>query len=376
MRETALLIIAILLVSSSLFFQNIFASSSFARQELIDNAEDWRDENSKLLEGDDYTDLIAITYLSNGKNFNATMWLSGIFFAKPPRDMVKYGILIDADANSKTGLFGFDYATEISWDGKSWTKTFEERIRYNYVRPLNTEKNFANFYDIGDKTVRLSFDLESIGSPEQYSVVFYTSEDKEIDGTVKTLNDISALVNIPPPEFFIATLPESIILKQGEEQRIQVQVKSTTGFQPQVNFIALPISDITLNFTSNELLVPSFGVTSMPVDIIASENAVPGTRMLIIKANATFPLDKILREDESDQAKFLLLEEDVVIEKAVPVTVVIEEFTSEDAVVEFIDRYQVLIYSVATLLTGGVLFGLKDRISEFFKNRKQQKLIC
>ncbi|MDP3779617.1 MAG: hypothetical protein Q8Q69_00290, partial [Nitrosopumilaceae archaeon] len=75
MRETALLIMAILLVSSSLFFQNIFASSSFARQELIDNAEDWRDENSKLLEGDDYTDLIAITYLSDGKNFNVTMWL-------------------------------------------------------------------------------------------------------------------------------------------------------------------------------------------------------------------------------------------------------------------------------------------------------------
>jgi len=364
---------AILLVSSSLFFQNVFASSSFARQELIDNVEDWRDENSKWHDGDAYTDLNTITYLSNGKSFNATFWLTGTFFAKPPRDMVKYGILIDADANSKTGLFGFDYATEISWDGKSWTKTFEERTRYNYVRILNIEKNFTGFYDTMGKTVRLSFDLESIGSPEQYSVAFYTSEDKEIDGTVKTLNDISALVNIPPPEFFIATLPESIILKQGEEKRIQIQVRSTTGFQPQVNFAALSINDITLNFTSNELLVPSFGVTSMPVDIIASENAVPGTRMLIIKANATFPLDKILREDKSDQPKFLMLEEDFVIEKAVPVTVVIEEFTREDAFIEFVDKWQVLIYSLATLGTGGVLFGLKDHISKFFKNRKEKQ---
>ncbi|MBM3910422.1 MAG: hypothetical protein FJ356_02090 [Thaumarchaeota archaeon] len=365
---------AVLLVSSSLFSQNVFASGSFTRQELIDNAEDWRDENSKWYEGDAYTDLNTITYLSDGKNFNATFWLTGTFFAKPPRDMVKYGILIDADANSKTGLFGFDYSTEIKWDGSSWTKTFEERTRYNFVRILNIEKNFTDFYDVGGKTVRLSFDLESIGSPEQYSVVFYTSEDKEIDGAIKTLNDVSALANIPPPEFFITTLPESIILKQGEEKRIQVQVKSTTGFQPQVNFIALPISDITLNFTSNELLVPSFGVTSMPIDIIASEKAEPGTRMLIIKANATFPLDKILREDESDPTKFLHLEEDFVIEKAIPVTVVIEEFTSEDAVVEFVDKWQVLIYSLATLGTGGVLFGLKDRISKFFKSRKQQKI--
>lgn len=364
---------AILLVPSLFFFQNIFASSSFARQELIDNVEDWRDENSKLVEGDDYTDLNAVTYLSDGKSFNATFWFTGTFFAKPPRDMVKYGILIDADANSKTGLFGFDYATELTWDGTSWTRTFEERTRYNYVRVLNTEKNFTDFYDTMGKTVRLSFDLSSIGSPEQYSVAFYTTEDKEVDGSIKTLNDVSALVNIPPPEFFIATLPESIILKQGEEKRIQVQVKSTTGFQPQVTFATLTLNDMMLNFTSNELLVPSFGVASMPVDIKASENAIPGTRMLVIKANATFPLDKILREDKT-QEKFLLLEEDFVIEKAVPVTVVIEEFTAEDAFAEFTDKWQVLIYSLATLGTGGVLFGFKDRISRFFQSRKQQKI--
>ena len=62
-----------------------------------------------------YTDIKAVDYISDGKTLNATFWLaSGLknsslaTFSQPFRK-VSYGILIDADSNTKTGYNGADY---------------------------------------------------------------------------------------------------------------------------------------------------------------------------------------------------------------------------------------------------------------------------
>ena len=100
-------------------------SPSFSRQEVGDGERDGINING--LAGtqrvDDYkdmldnsTDIMKITYLSDAKNLNASLWLGGNFTkdpaAKGAQAMV-YGILVDVDSNPRTGFQGVDYQLEV-----------------------------------------------------------------------------------------------------------------------------------------------------------------------------------------------------------------------------------------------------------------------
>lgn len=359
MKTKLLLSITIISFILLLVLQDTFGSTSFPRQEILDDVLDWRDGKSNLIGegGDTFTDIETITYLTDGKIFNATLWLTGPPKENPRRDMVTYGILIDADSNNKTGLYGFDYSTEILWDGSIWSKVVKERTRFNEIRILSEEKNFTNFFD-GGTTVDLSFDLTMMGSPVQYSLAFYTAEITEIGNSKKTIYDFSSLVNIPPPEFFVSTLPESIVLRQDESKLIQVEVKSTTGFQPKVGIDLEPIDNITLNLISSELNIPPFGIATTPVNIKAKKTAELGPHTLFIKATATFPLDQITRTDESDKDIVIKLEEKFVVEKIATVTVeIIPAATVEENFLDFVQRWEIPITIFVLLISsGGVLF--------------------
>ena len=122
-------IIAIVLVLSPLsspffslnpFYEEAVASSSaFELQEITNENRQWvqtygnNDENLKS----NYTDILAVNYISDGKNLNVTMWLASGFESNstsPPEynqpfRKISYGMLIDADSNTKTGYNGADY---------------------------------------------------------------------------------------------------------------------------------------------------------------------------------------------------------------------------------------------------------------------------
>jgi len=64
---------------------------------------------------DNSSDIQRITYSSNGKILNATLWLNGPIHATPSNygaNTVVYGVLIDIDNNPTTGKFGVDYQKE------------------------------------------------------------------------------------------------------------------------------------------------------------------------------------------------------------------------------------------------------------------------
>lgn len=65
-----------------------------------------------------FTDLLAVNYLSDGKTLNTTFWLASGFGNSSslstytydqPFKKISYGMLIDADSNTKTGYNGADY---------------------------------------------------------------------------------------------------------------------------------------------------------------------------------------------------------------------------------------------------------------------------
>jgi hypothetical protein len=78
--------------------------------------------------GSPYTNITSITYSSNGKFLNATLWLSSLkgltlLHGKPSARLIDYGVMIDSDLNPTTGLEGIDYILDIQWNNTSQTWT-------------------------------------------------------------------------------------------------------------------------------------------------------------------------------------------------------------------------------------------------------------
>ncbi len=99
-------------------FHKVNASSpSFELQQLINENHRWIQTygNSDAHLKSNYTDILAVDYISNGKTLNATFWLISGFdnssdsIYNQPFRKITYGMLIDVDSNTKTGYNGADY---------------------------------------------------------------------------------------------------------------------------------------------------------------------------------------------------------------------------------------------------------------------------
>jgi len=109
-------------------------SLSFSRHEVGDDERDGINIDGTVgsQTTDDYkdpldnsTDILKITYLSDAKNLNASLWLGGNFTNDPAvggAQAMVYGMLLDVDSNPKTGFQGVDYQLEVQWMNsfKTW----------------------------------------------------------------------------------------------------------------------------------------------------------------------------------------------------------------------------------------------------------------
>jgi len=59
---------------------------------------------------------LTANYFSNGNNLTGILWLSAPFknFLSPDKGKINYGMFIDADLNTATGISGIDLQLEIS----------------------------------------------------------------------------------------------------------------------------------------------------------------------------------------------------------------------------------------------------------------------
>ena len=120
-------IILLLFLSS---FNKTFAapSPSFGFQEITDKRSTWvqtyGNDSTHLRSG--YTNILAVDYLSDGKILNATYWLASnsenASTHNQPYRNISYGMLIDADSNTKTGYNGADYDYYIEAVNGKWSE--------------------------------------------------------------------------------------------------------------------------------------------------------------------------------------------------------------------------------------------------------------
>jgi hypothetical protein len=321
----AIIIAILFLLSYKPILYEVFAiSPSFARQGFEDAASDWSfipkniGSNLALNKTENIVeckmgrqhffspDIVGVNYLSDGKTLNATIWLSSPLeeptLNKPPFFLLgrTYAWLIDINSAYDTNQ-GPDYKVIINWDrlNHRWTRSVQEWsttpgedkiFGSGEFMSLAQENNYTGFFEKGKNYVDLFLNLNEVSSPDQYSMSFYALDYFKTKVGFCTVVDITDLVHIPPPEFIISSSPSSATLRSGEEETIELQLKSTGRLDSHVLFSSNQINDnIETNFIPNQTFVPTSGMANSRLQIKVLENAPTGIYTIPIIANISFP---------------------------------------------------------------------------------------
>jgi hypothetical protein len=166
-------------------------------------------------------------------------------------------MLINADSNTRTGYNGADYDFYIEAINGKWSEyLYQYSSTGNYAligSKTNYTKPFGGSSFIGPGYVRLRLDLSSINYPSRYSILFYSAE------SFKTNEDrtFTSWVDIPPSPLDMLTSPKNITIRQGEEQLIPAEIKSSSGISNEVSnaTLARGHNDIPSKLNPNGLRV-------------------------------------------------------------------------------------------------------------------------
>jgi hypothetical protein len=383
----SLIILITLTIYKPLIHGVLAASPVFTRQETSDYIGDSIPVNrigSNQTKGDyndndtldEYTDIQKITYFSNGTILNATLWLGGGFNENPSINgsnaIVAYGILIDADSDQQTGNEGVDYQVEVQWSNKTqtWNKIIVEYSSPYHNRTLDIKENYGGFFKNNEKYVLLAVNLRDIVYPTEYKVMFYAIT---IHGYLNMKVDLTSWLDIPPSEYSIATLPTPVIVRQGEKKIIGVQLKSTTGFVPNVtNFIPEEdYSSIKLEFINDKLNKSSYGIEPAPFKVEVPKNAQVGQYSVPISANistgSTFPYNKFVHLLDVNLSS--ISTEGHKIAKANLTISVVEPLTVQEQVKDFWSVYGPPI----SLIGAGFAGALATHLFDYLKGRKKAR---
>ncbi|HJU59986.1 MAG TPA: hypothetical protein VJ583_09555, partial [Nitrososphaeraceae archaeon] len=122
------------------------------------------------------TDIQKVTYYSDGKNLNATLWLGNKTITDPAKFgivVLLYGALFDIDKNPATGKFGVDFQHEIQWNNysKKWNNFIIERPSKDYFRTVFSQENYTGIQE-NVNFVLISQDLKHLTLPEYFKVLY------------------------------------------------------------------------------------------------------------------------------------------------------------------------------------------------------------
>ena len=305
-RLTFLFIKLICLILLSSYYPVEVSSASspaFVRQEISDGNDDWWDHvQEKFTTGYNFSNLAAVSYLSDGKFLNATIFLTSKFVEKPIGYVPVYGMMINADSNEDTGWEGYDYFMKVAWDNNAeiWTYTLEEWSTVQIPRILDRDYNYTEFFDNtgNNNYVHLSLDLEKLNLPKRYVVVFfidYVFEKQHLYG----ISDYSNWIRIPPPEFSLTTVPSELTLRQREEEIVEVRLNSSTPiFGAHLVLYTQKVNGLESSVIPKERDIQSDGMITSDLHIQASQKAEAKPYTLQIFANISFPSQFISKEEQ------------------------------------------------------------------------------
>ncbi|MEJ7641517.1 MAG: hypothetical protein WKF36_04905 [Candidatus Nitrosocosmicus sp.] len=299
-------------MSNDTLFISLAQSPSFELQELINenrNGVQTYGNNDTHLKSN-YTDILAVNYISDGQTLNTTIWLASGFnssaFNSTDNQQSKklsYGMLIDADTNTKTGYNGADYDLYVESAGGKISGYLYQLSSTGRYRLLGSKTNFTPSHEdppVGPGYANLDLELSSINSPSEYNILFYAAESHKSN----EVRQFTSYVTIPPPRLQITTSPESVVIRQGEELLIPARIQSTSGFSNDVINITLGVTNgsnmNSNNNDNNNNYSTGQGFNSSELQVNIQRNQPPLIKVAVPQQTPlgiyTVPLEATIRE--------------------------------------------------------------------------------
>jgi hypothetical protein len=402
-----LLVLSLLLLTTIISYaplpiSNVLASSpSFSRQEVGDDERDGINING--LAGtqtvDDYkdpldnsTDILKITYLSDAKNLNASLWLGGNFTKNPAAkgaEAVVYGMLLDVDSNPKTGFQGVDYQLEVQWmnSSKIWNMFLGEypsvdnaslRDPVDYLKILDIKQNYTDFFVDNKPYITLSLPLEDVAFPSKFKAMYYGIV---IYDSSNMVVDLGSWIDIPPANLAISTLPNPIIIRQGEQKNVAVQLKSNDGvmsdvasFSPIENYSKIDIQPNNMDELDggggeppSSNMGPTTFITKVSSDAEIGEYTIP--ILVNMSTGSVFPSEFLRLSNFS----FSVPTKGNVLTIANLTMTVTEPVTLQEQIKEFWSAYGGIISLVGAGFGGGLASYVLDRVKTRKNNNSDNR---
>jgi hypothetical protein len=186
-----LLLLLLLLISFSLFHKAFAASPVFDQvlisdKEITNQRNDWVQTygNDSTHLRSDYTNLLAVDYHSDGKTLDATFWLASNLenasIYSQPLKKIRYGMLIAiVSLPQNSGYNGANYNFYIEEVNGKWSEYLYQLSSTGTHALIESKINYTETFGgptIGPGYVKLRLDLNSINSPSNYGLSFYTAE--------------------------------------------------------------------------------------------------------------------------------------------------------------------------------------------------------
>ena len=254
------------------------------------------------------TDITAYSYLIDGGMLNVTLWLSDgienqIEYSKPLTSesvytdswqYLTYTMSIDINSVYETGS---DYFYTVHWDPieQTWKSSLEEGSASGVKRYLDIH-DITNPFEDGKNYLLFSLDLDKIGNPDQFNLILQTyNAFLDDDGKFCQLLDIGNWAQNPPPEFDISTIPNPIILKQGDDAIVEIRIQSKTNVKSTVQFTVGKSDELEMDFLTNTAYVPPNGIGVAVLHIRANDDAHSRSYTIPLIGHFTFETSSKIR---------------------------------------------------------------------------------
>jgi hypothetical protein len=350
-------------------FQNMIKSFKI----ISDTKNENNNTNDNLLTYRNITNDIEIQY---PKNWKEQQLLLGdkrtnliAFFAPIEDQFVKDGryFMMFMGINSAYFLQGTGYLTTISWNPSSqtWIKEVDEMralpgkngiINPGDQKVLELDNNYTGFEDLNKNYAVISAKLSDFNYPNQYFLSFGVMDDYYGQDSSCSLIDITDHVNVPPPQFNITTIPNSVVLRPGEEKDVELIIKNiNTNFASHAFLYSNSTKEMNIKFIPDQVSIPPLGMTTSLLHIKSLSNTTIHPYTFPIIANMTFPTkrenylsNEILNNNKSA----------TIVERSVITATVLEPIPIEQKIDNFLTAWFTPItsaYSTIITIVSGIV---------------------
>jgi len=232
------MLLLILLFVPSTFFSKTFAASPAFDEVLIpdkqigNQTDDWVQTygNGSTHLKSDYANLLAVNYFSDEKTLDTTFWLASnsenASISSQPLKHMRYGMLIAiVTLPENSGYNGANYDFYIEEVNGKWSEYLYQLSSTGTRALVDSKINYTESFGghaIGPGYANLQLDLNSIHSPSNYGISFYTAESFKSN----EVRDFTSWIAVPPATIDIVTDPKDIVIRQGEEQLIPSELQT------------------------------------------------------------------------------------------------------------------------------------------------------